>query len=117
MGVEMDMEKIGTIDEFHSKTCYNLYMYAVKLAKQVNEYIDKGCLVLSGEQRIDKFIFHKDDPCIAEYDGYTSMIWYGSCYDDNGKVWLHGDVTKKQIKKDFKNIDIYEPANRIKLKL
>jgi len=109
-------KQLGTVDEFHTKSCYKLYMYAVSLAKQVNEYIDKGWLVLHEGQPLKKFIFYsRCSPCIAEKDGNCIIIWIGSTYDVEGKVWLHGDYTKKTIKERFQKIQIFDPANAVKL--
>jgi len=107
---------LGTVDEFHTKTCYKLYMYAVSLAKQVNEYIDKGWLVLDEVQPLKKFVFYSmGSPCVAERDGNCTMVWFGSSYDDEGRVWLHGEYTKKSIKERFEKIQIFDPANAAKL--
>ena len=107
---------LGTINEFHTKSCYKLYLYAVELAKQANDYIDKGWLVLDDGQPLKKFVFYSmGSPCVAEKDGNCTMVWFGSCYDDEGKVWLHGDYTKKRIRERFKKIQIFDPANAVKL--
>ena len=100
----------GTVDEFRTKTCYGLYMYAVGLAKQVNDYIDKGWLVSRNGEALGRFIFRSmGEPCIAEEKGNCSLAWFGSFYDSTGKVWLHGDVTKKIIREKFEEIIICNP--------
>lgn len=107
---------LGTVDEFHTKSCYKLYMYAVSLAKQVNEYIEKGWLVMDEGQSIKKFVFYSmESPCVAERDGNCTKVWFGSSYDKEGRVWLHGDCTKKTIKERFQKIQIFDPANATRL--
>lgn len=111
-------KQLGTVDEFHTKSCYKLYMYAVSLAKQVNEYIDRGWLVLHEGQPLKKFVFYSivsGSPCVAERDGNCTIAWIGSSYDKEGRVWLHGDYTKKTIKEKFQKIQIFDPANAVKL--
>lgn len=109
-------KQLGTVDEFHTKSCYKLYMYAVSLAKQVNEYIDRGWLVLHEGQPLKKFVFYSmDSPCIGERDGNCTVAWIGSSRDKEGRVWLHGDYTKKAIKEKFQKIQIFDPANAVKL--
>lgn len=109
---------IAKENEFHSKSCYELYLYAVSLAKQVNEYIDKGYIVTEDNYPFNKFVFydtHSNKPIIAEKKNEALYVWYGTATDYNGKVWLHGEITKKSIKKDFKKIVIIEPKHKIKL--
>lgn len=109
-------KQLGTVDEFHTKSCYKLYMYAVSLAKQVNEYIDRGWLVLYKGKPLKKLVFYSiNSPCIGERDGNCTIIWIGSTYDVEGRVWLHGDYTKKTIKERFQKIQIFDPANAVKL--
>lgn len=114
----MNVMRIGSRDEFRTKSCYKLYLYAVKLANQVNEYIDKGFLVLSDGEPVNRFVFYgHSNPCVGEGSDRCIVSWVGNTFDDNGKVWLHGDVTKTDIKKMFKNILIYNPKDSIKLKV
>ena len=48
----------GTVDEFHSQKYYDLYLYAIEFAKQINNYIDKGYIVLDGDDVFkNKFVF------------------------------------------------------------
>ena len=69
-------KQLGTVDEFHTKSCYKLYMYAVSLAKQVNEYIDRGWLVLYKGKPLKKFVFYSiNSPCIGGRDGNCTIIW------------------------------------------
>jgi len=107
---------IGTIDEFHTQTCYNLYMYAVGLAQKVNEYIDSGFLVLHNNQPMNKFVFYgMMGPCVAEEDGNCMIVWFGSGHDDDGKVWLHGDYNKKTILEQFREIKIIDPKHLVSI--
>ena len=107
---------LGTVDEFHTKTCFKLYMYAVGLAKQVNEYIDKGWLVLQDGEQLSKFVFYSmDKPCVAEKRGNCSFIWFSSCYDTEGKVWLSRYTTKKKIREEFQKIQICDPKLMVRL--
>ncbi|MFA5759788.1 MAG: hypothetical protein WC942_10590 [Clostridia bacterium] len=107
---------LGVVNEFHTKSCYKLYMYAVLLAKRVNEYIDKGWLVLYEGQHLKKFVFYSmGSPCIGERDDSCTMVWIGNSYDREGRVWLHSDYTKKTIKKMFQKIQIFDPANAVRL--
>lgn len=113
------MEKIGTCDQFHSKTCYNLYMYALSLAKQVNNYIEKDYLVVYKGHFLNKFVFYNelnDEPYIGERNGNTTYIWFGSVFDKNGKVCLCDDYTKEKIRNKFEEIKIYNPDYKEKLK-
>ena len=104
---------LGTVDEFHSKKCYDLYLYAVELAKQINNYIDRGYIVLDGEDIFrNKFVFYSmDRPCVAERSGNCSFVYFGSTFDTNGKVWLHGEETRTSIKKRFLEFKIVNPSN------
>ena len=104
---------LGTVDEFHSQKCYDLYLYAVGFAKQINEYIDKGYIVLDGGDDVfkNKFVFYKDRPCVAERSGNCSFIYFGSTFDYNGKVWLHGEESKSSIKKRFTQFRMVNPSN------
>ena len=91
-------------------------MYAVSLAKQVNEYIDRGWLVLYKGKPLKKLVFYSiNSPCVGERDGNCTIIWIGSTHDVKGRVWLHGDYTKKTIKERFQKIQIFDPANAVKL--
>lgn len=113
------MGKIGTPDQFHSKTCYKLYTYALSLAKQVNDYIEKGYLVVYKDQFLNKFVFYNElneEPYIGERNGNATYIWFGSVFDENGKVYLCNDYTKKKIRNKFKEIKIYNPRYKEKLK-
>lgn len=114
----MKKDKIGTIDEFHSKSCYKLYIYAVSLAKQINEYIDKGYIVIEkGEIKTHKFIFHDcNSPCIATQDRHFTYVDIGNTYNIDGKVWLYGEETKKTIKERFDKFQIVNPVNIEKIK-
>lgn len=116
-------KEIGTIDEFHSKHCYELYLYAVTLAKQINEYIESGYLVVNIEENYSEFLtnpfkfYLKDEPAVAiSCSKNSTNVWVGFVYDDEGKIWLTGEVTKKYIKKMFSKIKICDPKNFIKLK-
>lgn len=104
---------LGTVDEFHSQKCYYLYLYAVEFAKQINEYIDKGYIVLDGDDVFkNKFVFYSMDiPCIAERSDNCSIIYFGSTFDHNGKVWLHGEESKLSIKKRFSQFKMVNPSN------
>ena len=104
-------------NKFHSKSCYKLYMYAKGLAEQVNQFIDKGYIVLDEEgHSFMKFSFEKEYPCIVQIYGNVTITRIGGCRDENNRVWIHGDLTKKDIKNMFQKILIYKPENRIKLK-
>ena len=105
--------QLGTIDEFHSPKCYELYLYAVGLAKQVNEYIDKGYIVFDGNDLFkNKFVFYcMNTPCIAEKSDYISFVYFGSSFDNDGKVWLSGIETKSTIKKRFEMFKFVKPSN------
>lgn len=110
---------IAKENEFHSKCCYRLYLYVVSLAKQVNEYIDKGYIVTNDNYPFNKFVFydtHGNKPIIAEKKNETLYVWYGATTDYNGKVWLRGEITKKSIKENFEKLVITEPGSKIKLK-
>ncbi len=104
---------LGTVDEFHSQKCYDLYLYAVAFAKQINEYINKGYIILYGNEVFkNKFVFYSmDRPCIAEKSGNCSFIYFGSTFDNDGKVWLHGDESKSSIKKWFSQFKMVKPSN------
>lgn len=104
---------LGTVDEFHSQKCYDLYLYAVGFAKQINEYIDKGYMVFDGDEyHKNKFVFHSfDSPCIAEKSGNSYFIYFGSTFDHDGKVWLHGEESKSSIKKRFAQFKMVKPSN------
>ncbi len=111
---------IGVRSDFHTQTCFNLYMYAVSLARQINAYIDNGYVVMKGEERINKFVFMcrmADAPCIGVLDGKYFWTWYGSTMSDEGKVCLREEVTKKQIRDDFRALRIYDPSKFVKLKI
>jgi len=111
-------KEIGTPEEFHSKKCYDLYLYAVSLAKQVNEYLDKGFIIFNGEDVFsDKFIFYHDKmPVVGYKSGRCFMGWLGQSWDKNGKVWIQGEDTKTSIKKMFSKFRFVRPENIEKLK-
>lgn len=114
------MKEIGTIKDFHSKKCYDLYMYAVSIAKQINDYINKGYLIINEEGiQTNKFLFYTDDnPCIAvKLNENSTLIYLGSSWDSNGKVWISGDgESKLTIRKLFNDIKIINPEHIVKLK-
>lgn len=112
---------IGTIDEFHSKKCFELYMYAVEFAKQINSYLDDGYLVLNknNEHTELKFVFYGiNGPCIAQKSGNCLLVYFGHSIDKEGKVWIQGTTTKKSIKELFSKFKCVKPCNieRIKFK-
>ena len=104
---------LGTVDEFHSQKCYDLYMYAVGFAKQINSYLDAGYLVFDNDEYFkNKFVFYSMDiPCVAERSGNCSFIYFGSTFDKDGKVWLHGEESKSSIKKRFSQFKMVKPSN------
>ena len=52
-----DDRVLGTVDEFHSQKCFDLYMYAVGFAKQINSYLDTGYLVFNNDEYFkNKFV-------------------------------------------------------------
>ena len=112
------MKELGELKDFHSKSCYELYLYAVELAKQVNEYIDKGYFVIKDGYLLGKFIFYDniwEEAVVKEVEKNHSTIWVGGVYDNNGKVWLRGELTKNQIKEMFQKILISHPESFIQL--
>ena len=104
---------LGTVDEFHSRECFDLYIYAVKFANQINNYINNGDLVFDGEEYFkNKFVFYgSDKPYVAEKSGNCSFIYFGSTYDKDGKVWLKVEETKSTIKKRFSQFKFVKPCN------
>lgn len=115
-----DKPSIGTPQEFRTKKCFDLYMYAVSLAEQVNAYIDKGWLVIDEGAPLNRFVFYAmGSPCIAEKSDSGGTVvyagWYGSVSDENGKVCFHGEYTKKSIRERFQQILIFDPAKAGKL--
>lgn len=105
-------EPLDTAEKFHSQECYDLYMYAVGLAKQVNAYLDKGWLVLDSGRPIRKFVFHHlGSPCVAQkYDNVTS-IWLGIYTDDRCRVVLSGVDSKNSIWEQFQKIQVFNPKD------
>lgn len=104
---------LGTVNEFHSKKCYDLYLYAVGFAKQINSYLENGYIVFNDTEYFkNKFVFYGNDrPYIAERSGNCSFIYFGSTFDNEGKVWLHGEETKKSIKERFSKFKFVKPQH------
>ena len=109
----MDIITLGTVDEFHSKKCFELYLFAVKLAEQINTYIDLGYIIINDDKFIkNKFVFRDEkEPYVALRNGNSSRIYVGGCYDNNYKVWLHGEFTKKSIFDIFCKFKMVKPEN------
>jgi hypothetical protein len=100
--------RLGAVDEFHSKKCFELYLYAVKLAEVVNAHLDAGDIVFRTnahgqfEQFKHKFAFYgSHGPLIIEKWDHCGFIYFGATTDNNGKVWLSKECDKKQIKGAF----------------
>lgn len=111
-------KEIGTIDEFHSKRCYDLYMYGVELAKQINDYIDKGYIVIFEDEIIKtKFEFYDNEYRPEPYIKISNLIYIGYVYDNSGKVWLEREYTKKSIRDKFSKFKIVNPKDIIKIKV
>lgn len=105
---------LGTVNEFHSKKCYDLYLYAVGFAKQINSYLENGYIVFDDTEHFkNKFIFYRSNgiPCVAEISGNCSFIYFGSTFDKEGKVWLHGEESKKSIKERFSKFKFVKPQH------
>lgn len=101
-------------EEFHSKHCYDLFMYAVGLATQINEYIDKGYMVIDDDFYIleDKFIFEsKNGYPMIKHECYKVLC---PSLDDNEKYWLSNDEdygSKNKIKAIFQQFKIVHPKH------
>lgn len=108
-----DGRVLGSVDEFHSQKCYDLYMYAVGFAKQINSYLDAGYLVFDNDEYFkNKFVFYGNDrPYVAERSGDCSFIYFGSSFDNEGRVWLQGEETKKTIKDRFSKFKFVKPCH------
>lgn len=103
---------LGTVDEFHSQTCFELYMYAVGFAKQINSYLNNGYLVFDNDKYFkNKFVFYGNRPYVSEQSGNCSFIYFGSTFDKEGRVWLHGEESKKSIKERFSKFKFVKPCN------
>lgn len=101
-------------DDFRSDKCYELYLYALSFAKQINEYIDNGFIVMDNNRLFKyKFVFQSASrkPCIALKIENSTLIWYGYSFSRDGKVWLSVIETKESIKKRFEQFKIIKPAN------
>lgn len=113
-------KEIGTVEEFHSKKCYALYLFAVSLAKQINAYFDSGCIVFDiNLHRVNgQFVFYGNNtPLVGIKDGMGIIGYVGYTFDEHNKVWLHGSISKKDILKMFLGFQIVRPENIEKINL
>lgn len=112
------MEKIGRIEEFHSEKCFDLYMYAVGFAKQINSYLDAGYLVFDNcEVFKNKFIFHNgNNPRVATKIGICNTNYIDFSFDNEGNICITGNETKESIKNRFSKFKFVKPCNIEKLK-
>lgn len=109
-------ERIGKLEEFHSKRCYERYMYAVKFGREINMYIDKGFLVFdeNKEHVKGRFVFYGfSSPTIGIIEGNCTIGHFAATYDDDGKVWMTNEdnEAKKDIKKYFGSFSIVNPRD------
>lgn len=96
----------GDVDEFQTPDCYDLYMHAVSLAEKINNYIDKGWIVIKDWKHLWKFEFYGiEKPLILQ----NSSIWFGNTLDMEGKVIFSWEYTKKTIENKFAKIKICNP--------
>ena len=112
------MKTVGVRSEFHSQRCYQLYLYAVGLAQQVNDYIEKGFLLFNNDGGIIKrklLFYHSDEPCILEQHEAMSSMWIGGVYDTSDRIIVSGEYTKKSIRMLFSEIMLYDPKDKKKL--
>lgn len=112
------------IDErhlFHSDRCYKRYLYGRKFAEKINEYIDRGCLVIDeyGEplKPGERFIFRDGEILLSDQKRF-SVTYIGSVFDDEDKIYLLDDeFTMKNIKAKFQMFKIVDRKHIRKVRL
>lgn len=96
---------------FKTDECYDLYKYGVKKAKRVNGLILQGYTVCDEDgDFINQFVFQCRDgePVVAIKDKVAICDLVCSMYDDDGLIWLEGDVTRESIDEIFDKLKYYK---------
>jgi len=99
--------------DFHSKTHFDRYMFELKCIYQINQFINKGYLVLNEDNEIFDKPFEirfetKNDIKIPEF-------WIAPCnyfeYSITDKNKIFVERTKKQAKEFYSKFRIVNPKN------
>lgn len=112
------------IDDFHSKQCYERYLYAMTLAKKINYYFDQNCFIYDADDKLltEKFTFYdqsSNKPNLSYKASYYCFSLFIH-YDYTCNLWLHNNdgYSEKDIEYYFKSFKIVsQDGEIIKLKL
>jgi len=109
---------IAKEEQFYSAKQYNRYLFAVKLAKQINEYLRKGYTIIKDNEIVfGKFVFiseNSNDPIVGLHSGNCVQDYLNTSQDDNEKWFV--DYTINEIKKVFSEFLIVKPKNIRRIK-
>lgn len=113
----MDKNEI-TEDYFYSKRHYKRFMLAVKYAEKINEYLEKGYIIIDGyDKRIaDKFETKLYEKLPDEGKSPVLVSEHGAYYGFNfvnGKIYI--EHTLKDIREKFIKFKIFKSDSFIKL--
>jgi hypothetical protein len=91
---------------FVNKKHYEIFLYAVELAKKINNYLKEDCVVYNEDYSNGKFKFTKKT--LTWKSGDCSFMIIGFEWNEKGKIYVQ---SKKEIDKFFRTFKIIRPEN------
>lgn len=103
---------------FSNAKSFDAFLYAMDIAENLNALQEKGAIFIdkhgifknNGKWTVD---LNPESPCVGFKHDKCMVGYAGMCFDDNDKTW----VSKKEVRKNFKDISYVLPENIQKFSL